>query len=210
MGSVWCDLSGTSFWKRLRGLLWTGQPGSVPERELILQYDINDYRNKTELTAMTLFTAVVTAARTFNDILRIEENSKSLSWVMEDAKKLFSAHGSASEKSILELAYVQFDRHLGGDQRASLYKLSSEGLDDIKIGIVQSDFESLDVRPLGVDLRDGAVAIKVEHNDSQYVLLGISSKELSEDDLGLLSCFARTFKFLSIISSFANGSKPFS
>ena len=35
---------------------------------------------------MTLFTAVVTAARTFNDILRIEENSESLSWVMEDAK----------------------------------------------------------------------------------------------------------------------------
>ena len=55
--------------KRPRGesfriIMRTGQPGSVPERDLILQYDINDYRNKTELTAMTLFTAVVTAART--------------------------------------------------------------------------------------------------------------------------------------------------
>ena len=72
--------------KASRIIMRTGQPGSVPERDLILQYDINDYRNKTELTAMTLFTAVVTAARTFNDILRIEENSESLSRVMEDAK----------------------------------------------------------------------------------------------------------------------------
>ena len=63
-GFRWCASFAMSWEKASRIIMRTGQPGSVPERDLILQYDINDYRNKTELTAMTLFTAVVTAART--------------------------------------------------------------------------------------------------------------------------------------------------
>ena len=34
-----------------RIVLRTGQPGQAPEREVIRRYDINDYKEKTELTA---------------------------------------------------------------------------------------------------------------------------------------------------------------
>ena len=180
--------------KASRIIMRTGQPGSVPERDLILQYDINDYRNKTELTAMTLFTAVVTAARTFNDILRIEENSKSLSWVMEDAKKLFSVQSGASEMSILELAYLQFGRHLGNEECVTLVKLTDGLCTEVRRGKAEGTYEGLNSRSMGVDLRDGLISIKVEHHDSQYILLGTSSKELSEDALGLLELLRKNIQ----------------
>ena len=41
----------------VRIILRTGQPGQAPERRVIIDYDINDYKAKTELTADKLFTA---------------------------------------------------------------------------------------------------------------------------------------------------------
>ena len=40
----------------VRIILRTGQPGQAPERRVIVDYDINDYKAKTELTADKLFT----------------------------------------------------------------------------------------------------------------------------------------------------------
>lgn len=41
----------------VRVILRTGQPGQAPERRVIVDYDINDYKAKTELTADKLFTS---------------------------------------------------------------------------------------------------------------------------------------------------------
>src|SRR4029450_6208270 len=40
----------------VRIILRTGQPGQAPERRVIVDYDINDYKAKTRLTAPTRFT----------------------------------------------------------------------------------------------------------------------------------------------------------
>lgn len=53
---------------RVRIILRTGQPGEAPERDVIVNYDINDYKCKTELTAQKLFSAMITALRSFDDI----------------------------------------------------------------------------------------------------------------------------------------------
>jgi CheY-like chemotaxis protein len=50
-----------------RIVLRTGQPGEAPERDIITQYDINDYKEKTELTATKLFTVVHTALASYRD-----------------------------------------------------------------------------------------------------------------------------------------------
>src|SRR5260370_22001440 len=42
----------------VRIILRTGQPGQAPERRVIVQYDINDYKAKTELTADKLVTSL--------------------------------------------------------------------------------------------------------------------------------------------------------
>ena len=60
----------------MRIVLRTGQPGHAPERDVIVRYDINDYRLKTDLTAQTLFTTVIAALRGYSEImarLRAEE-----------------------------------------------------------------------------------------------------------------------------------------
>jgi diguanylate cyclase (GGDEF)-like protein/PAS domain S-box-containing protein len=56
----------------VRIILRTGQPGEAPERRVMLDYDINDYRSKTELTAQRMFTAVVAALRSWSQIATVE------------------------------------------------------------------------------------------------------------------------------------------
>jgi PAS domain S-box-containing protein len=56
----------------VRIVLRTGQPGQAPEETVIVDYDINDYKAKTELTTKKLFTTVVTALRAFRHVTTIE------------------------------------------------------------------------------------------------------------------------------------------
>lgn len=56
-----------------RIILRTGQPGQAPERQVVLAYDINDYKSKADLTADRLFASVVTALRGYHEI---EENAR--------------------------------------------------------------------------------------------------------------------------------------
>ena len=64
--------------KVVRIILRTGQPGQVPEDVVIVSYDINDYKTKTELTNKKLFTTVVTALRAFRALTQIEASKSEL------------------------------------------------------------------------------------------------------------------------------------
>ncbi len=57
----------------LRILLHTGQPGYAPELKVVLDYDINDYSNKSELTADKLKSSLVTALRSYRDLTTIQK-----------------------------------------------------------------------------------------------------------------------------------------
>jgi two-component sensor histidine kinase len=52
-----------------RIILRTGHPGSAPERDVIMEYDINDYKEKTELTSPKLFTSITTSLRSYRDLV---------------------------------------------------------------------------------------------------------------------------------------------
>ena len=56
-----------------RIVLRTGQPGQAPEEQVIMDYDINDYKEKTELDRKKLFTTVYSSLRAYRDIINIEE-----------------------------------------------------------------------------------------------------------------------------------------
>lgn len=49
-------------------VLRTGQPGMAPERDVILNYDINGYYLKTEITAQKLHSLVIAALRTYQTL----------------------------------------------------------------------------------------------------------------------------------------------
>lgn len=62
----------------VRIILRTGLPGHAPEQEVVLNYHINDYKTKTELTSAKLFTSVVVALRSYQDLQTIEASRRSL------------------------------------------------------------------------------------------------------------------------------------
>ncbi|MBA3010572.1 MAG: hypothetical protein FP812_10055, partial [Desulfobacula sp.] len=63
---------------KLRIILRTGQPGKAPEKHVILNYDINDYKEKTELTDQKLFTTITTALRSYIHLVELEKKSKEI------------------------------------------------------------------------------------------------------------------------------------
>lgn len=64
--------------QQVRIILRTGQPGQAPERAVVLNYDINDYKAKTELTSQKLFTSVMSALRSYRDIMQVEQQRQRL------------------------------------------------------------------------------------------------------------------------------------
>lgn len=73
----------------IRIILRTGQPGKAPERSVISEYDINDYKSKTELTAQKLSTAITTSLRSYRDMRIIEKNRKGLEQILLSSPQLF-------------------------------------------------------------------------------------------------------------------------
>ncbi len=64
--------------RTIRIILRTGQPGDAPERDVVLAYDVNDYKSKAELTSQRMFTALVGALRAWHDITTIANLNKDL------------------------------------------------------------------------------------------------------------------------------------
>jgi signal transduction histidine kinase/DNA-binding NarL/FixJ family response regulator len=73
----------------VRIVLRTGQPGQAPERRVIVEYDINDYKAKTELTADKLFTTLTAALRSYQQLQRLTETRRGLEIIIEAASTFF-------------------------------------------------------------------------------------------------------------------------
>lgn len=57
----------------VRIILRTGQPGVAPEEFVINNYDIDDYKSKSELTSLKLQTSVISSLRAYRELRRIED-----------------------------------------------------------------------------------------------------------------------------------------
>ncbi|MEW6983406.1 HD domain-containing phosphohydrolase [Colwelliaceae bacterium 6471] len=78
--------------KNTRIVLRTGQPGQAPEQKVIVQYDINDYKSKSELTSQKLFTLLHTCLRSYRDIVALEDSKAGLKQVIQASKGIFDKH----------------------------------------------------------------------------------------------------------------------
>ncbi len=72
----------------VRVILRTGQPGFAPENKIVVEYDINDYKTKTELTSQKLFTTMITALRTYKSLRLVEESYQELQKYKNHLEKL--------------------------------------------------------------------------------------------------------------------------
>jgi hypothetical protein len=57
----------------VRIILRTGQPGQALEHRIIIDYDINDFWCKTDLTTRKLFTTVIASLRTYATLREAEQ-----------------------------------------------------------------------------------------------------------------------------------------
>jgi signal transduction histidine kinase len=73
----------------IRLIIRTGQPGMAPERKVIERYDINDYKDKTELTEGKLYTTIRLALKSYRDMITLKTNQKALTKILEIAPELY-------------------------------------------------------------------------------------------------------------------------
>jgi signal transduction histidine kinase len=66
----------------VRIIFRTGMPGNAPEREVINDYDINDYKEKTELTAPKLYTTIIAGLRNYRDLLITRQSERNTEKLM--------------------------------------------------------------------------------------------------------------------------------
>jgi len=77
----------------VRIILRTGQPGYAPEIDAIRDFDINDYKTKSELTRIKLFTTVTAAIRSYEQIRKINDSRRGLTQIVHASTQLMSLHG---------------------------------------------------------------------------------------------------------------------
>lgn len=70
----------------IRIILQTGLPDQAPEHEIMTKYDINDYKIKSLLTRQLLYTAIISALRSYRDLCLIERQRHALEQALEDAQ----------------------------------------------------------------------------------------------------------------------------
>ncbi len=123
----------------VRIILRTGQPGKAPEKDVIINYDINEYKEKTELTVQKLFTTITTALRSYRDLRTIEKNRLGLEQIIRSSGRLFEtrslkifAQGVLTQlTSILRLdedsVYVNFSGLSASEANESFTVLAGTG-----------------------------------------------------------------------------------
>jgi len=105
--------------RNVRIVLRTGQPGQSPEQEVIVAYDINDYKSKTELTAQKLFTTMITALRSYEDLVTLESSRDGLSHINEASTQLFRVR---QRNEFMERALNSLLAFCGGDRGAVFFR----------------------------------------------------------------------------------------
>ncbi|ADZ90574.1 HD domain-containing phosphohydrolase [Marinomonas mediterranea] len=103
--------------KHIRLVLRTGQPGQAPEEKVIQEYEINDYKHKTDVTAIRLRTSVFASLRSYRDLKVIASNQRKVEQMLESCASVLK-HSKVDDfliKAQQELSTFlkQPDLHLG-------------------------------------------------------------------------------------------------
>ncbi len=189
-----------------RIILRTGQPGQAPERRVIVDYDINDYKAKTELTADKLFTAITAALRSYEQLKRLTETRRGLEIIVEAASDIFEA-GSLQKFS--EGVLTQLSSLIDADCAGMLVLREESDNTDFRVlagSGTYRDFAAVERRPsLGRDLGqlieqaftdrkhsflDGRTLLYLRTaSRREIVVLLDTAKHLSDTDRALVEVF---------------------
>lgn len=110
--------------RMMRIVLRTGHPGQAPPREVVRQYEIDDYRTKTELTFERLQVLTVTALRTYQLLRAQEARERQLAQYSDEIERF--AHAASHDLQTPLRTVVRYAQRLQEKYQA---QLSGEGLE---------------------------------------------------------------------------------
>lgn len=195
--------------KNVRLVLRTGQAGQAPESEVISKYDINDYKNKTELTTQKLKTLFYSSIRSFRDIRTIERSRLGIQNVLTSTSNVLkSSTLSNFANAVLEQVVV-----LQGHKSHAVYATTfpnqqEDGRQHYFVAATaeyqqDSDVVNFDSLPANIKnmfscalesqssmrFADGYVAYLETSSGHKNVLAVVTENHLSEQDLELLELY---------------------
>lgn len=163
----------------VRIIIRTGDPGQAPEEHVIMDYDINDYREKTELTTQRLRTAVVTALRSFRDLatinalnLEIEDTQKELVFTLGEIAESRSSETSNHVRRVGKIAEILASKYSLPDSEAEILRLAASMHDLGKLAI----HDSILAKPGALTLEE--FEIMKTHSEIGYEMLKTSKRPL--------------------------------
>lgn len=196
----------------MRLVIRTGQPGIAPERFVIDNFDIDDYRDKTELTVQKLYTTVRLALKGYRDLQTIELNRAGLSRILAVTPDLYNLHRDKLEEYfqgvLMQLIGICKLGHSGMISTIDGMVLTVEGHDvQIRAGAGDlADGGQTDVRRQQIaelcsrvvkgehvpdGLRDGALVVPLRVHDAVFGFVYLESAEaLSQSDRELIQILA--------------------
>lgn len=196
----------------IRLILRTGQPGQAPERSVIRDYDINDYKEKAELSAQKLYSTLLTSLRSWRDLTALEANRAGLRRVIDATGRIFQTRAL---ESFVQGVLEQLVALLFLDRDAMLIKHDSLALerDQDHLTVVaatgqylplvgapiQESLPELMVRQVSEVLRtreplrlsDEYWGYFCTHGGKENVIYLRCPRELSGDDTDLIDLFLR-------------------
>jgi len=92
----------------IRLIIRTGQPGKAPEQFVIDNFDIDDYKEKTDLTTLKMHTMFLSSIKSYRDILTIERSRVELDQKVKERTQ--DLHKANKE---LEALVVDLQKALG-------------------------------------------------------------------------------------------------
>ena len=91
-----------------RIILRTGNPGLAPVREVIQHFNIDDYREKSELTSDRLFTSVYTSLRAYQALCALSQTQEGLERIIDEDVFSFVSQARPSQLIQKFVAKVRF------------------------------------------------------------------------------------------------------
>ncbi|MDF1880842.1 DUF3369 domain-containing protein, partial [Sulfurimonas sp. MAG313] len=175
-------------------------------QEVIRDYDINDYKEKTELTASKLYTSVISSLRAYRDISIIEQNRLGLKAIIESSSDIFQlqsfknfAQGVLTQLiSLIERNVPSFDKNAfsmvkgkdGYELLASTGMYLNQSVDEILSDKMKVLFEAAIQTKSHVEDGDDHIYYFETKNGTSSLFYFLGGKVLSDVDKALIDIFS--------------------
>lgn len=175
----------------IRLVIRTGQPHEVPERSVIDEYDINDYKEKTELTVDKLYTVIRSSIKQYTQLIELANKYEDVYRQMTthpltklpNRQKLNEALDTDGAK---DLVLINID-NFSSINESQGFEVGDELLKQMGAFLVNMYSEEMDVFHLEADIfgvlcsderisEERLVRIKTEINKASFLLGGVENR----------------------------------